>query len=763
MLGIAASCLYTLTAAAQQECHDRLVVQVTEARSNITLPGAVLNAGQQQSITDPDGYGVLEQLCPGALHLHVQALGYIPLDKDLVFAAGDTLRLQLAVADQTLDAVEIRGHKQALNTTTSVTILHREELDRLRGGTLADILTTIPGVNILQTGATIGKPVVNGMHSNRLLVLNNGIRQEGQQWGSEHAPEIDPFIASNITVVKGAEAIRYGAEAIGGVVIVEPPPLPSDSTVHAELNLVGASNGKAGTASGMLSGNFRKIPALAWRIQGTVKKSGNLQTADYFMDNTGVKELNYSASLGYTREHAGLELFYSHFNTELGIFKESHIGSVEDLESHIAHGRPFGDGSFYYAIDAPRQQVRHDLLKLKGHVHLNDYLHFNMQYGFQADNRKEYDKRRGGRSGIPSLNLMLYTHTLDASLEYFDGQQWKLTLGVNGLYQQNTYDAASATRQLIPDYNADGYGVYAIGKLMKTGYELEAGLRYDYKYLTALGYRDKELYGGRHTFHNVSGSLGLVYPIDNRWNFRSNLGTAWRPPTVNELYSDGLHHGTGTYEYGDSTLHSEKSLKWINTLAATPVPWLNLNLDLYVHYFDGYIYLYPTGNFVEKLAGAFMEFESRQTGARFLGADLSLQAGPWRQLSYTFKGSVVRAKDLTTGRFLPMIPADRLSNGIKWEPYLSSAFRNTYVQLEHVFVARQTRYDEGSDFAPPPPAYQLLNLNAGTTLHWRKHELGLNVSVDNLTNTLYKDYMNRFRYYAHDIGRNIIVRLTYRI
>jgi iron complex outermembrane receptor protein len=226
---------------------------------------------------------------------------------------------------------------------------------------------------MLQTGATIGKPVVNGMHSNRLLILNNGIRQEGQQWGAEHAPEIDPFIAQNISVVKGSEAIRYGAEAIGGVVIIEPPALPSDSTIHAEVNLVGASNGRSGTVSGMLSGNFKKIPALAWRIQGTAKRSGNLQTADYFLDNTGSKELNYSAALGYNKEHMGFDLFFSHFNTELGIFKESHIGSTEDLYSHIEHGRPFDNGSFYYAIDAPKQQVVHNLFKATGHIHLNDH------------------------------------------------------------------------------------------------------------------------------------------------------------------------------------------------------------------------------------------------------------------------------------------------------------------------------------------------------------------------------------------------------
>lgn len=763
MLCIAVCCLLPLRVQAQQDCNSSLPVLVTEEKSKAAIPGAAVAIGEQQTITDIDGTGGLDKLCPGKVHVHVQALGYIALDKDMVFTAGDTLRLQLQQADQTLDAVEITGHKQALNTTTSVTTLHQAELDRLKGANLATILTAIPGVNMLQTGATIGKPVVNGMHSNRLLVLNNGIRQEGQQWGSEHAPEIDPFIAQNITVVKGAEAIRYGAEAIGGVIIVEPPPLPRDSTIHAELNLVGASNGRAGTASGMLSGNFKQIPALSWRVQGTAKRSGNLQTADYFLDNTGVKELNYSAAVGYNKEHAGFDLFFSHFNTELGIFKGSHIGSTEDLEAHIANGRPFDNGSFYYGIDAPKQQVKHNLLKANGHIHLNDYLHFNVQYGFQTDNRQEYDIRRGGRSSIPSLNLTLYTHTLDAYLEYFNGRQWKATFGVNSLYQQNKYDGASSTRQLIPDYNTEGIGVYAIGKLIKDAYQLEAGLRYDYKYLTALGYRDNQLYGGRHTFQNLSASLGVVYPINPNWSLRSNMGTAWRPPTVNELYSDGLHHGAAAIEYGDSTLGPERSLKWINSVTGSPFPWLNLNLDLYAHYFNDYIYLAPTGQIEERLTGAFPTFVTKHTNARFLGADLSVDIHFAKYFDYTIKGSMVRAKDMSADKFLPMIPADKIVNALKYQFVPIRALRETYLQLEHVYVARQTRYEPGSDFAPPPDAYQLLNLNAGTQLHWKKHNLGVNFSVDNLTNTLYKDYMNRFRYYAHDIGRNYILRLTYRI
>jgi iron complex outermembrane receptor protein len=765
-LAVAACGFVSFPALAQQtDCKARVNIVVLEEKTGLPVAGALVSAGELQSITDETGLSSIDGLCPGNLHLHIQELGYLKIDRDLKFAAGDTVHITLKSAGQTLDDVEIKGHRQALNTTTSVTTLYAEDLDKLKGNNLGNVLKAIPGVNMIQTGATIAKPVINGQYSNRILILNNGIRQEGQQWGSEHAPEIDPFIAQNISVVKGAEAIRYGAEAMGGVVIIEPPALPSDRSIHGEMNLVGASNGRAGTASGMLSGNFKKIPALAWRVQGTAKQSGDFKTADYFLENTGAKELNYSAALGYTKEHFGLGAFYSHFNTKLGIFNGSHIGSKEDLLAAIDHGTPFIYRPFSYEINAPRQEVVHDLLKLNGHIHLNDYLHLNIQYGFQRDSRKEFDIRRGGRTSLPSQDLSLYTQTLNASLEYFDGKHWKATFGLDGLYQDNKNVPGTLTTPIIPDYIAKGAGAYAIGKYLRDGYELEAGLRYDYKNVNALGYdKFKELYGDTREFNNVTSSLGAVWHASRELDIRTNIGTAFRPATVNELFSRGIHQTVGGYEIGDSTLNSEKSLKWITSLQYNNADnWLSVYVDAYANYFNNYIYAMFTGNYYESLSGSFPIYQQQQTNARFLGADFTAKAKFLQRFDYTLKGSFVRAKNTSDNRFLPMVPADRLEQALQYKYDPAPFLHDSYVQLAHVFVAKQNRYDAAGELAPPPDAYHLLNLSIGTKLMPGRQSLNVNFAVDNLTNTLYKDYLNRFRYYSHDLGRNFVLRLTYRI
>src|SRR5690606_20879801 len=153
----------------------------------------------------------------------------------------------------------------------------------------------------------------------------------GQQWGAEHAPEIDPFVASKITVIKGAESVRYGAEAIGGVILVEPSPLPINSELSVILDVVGSSNGRTGTVSAMLESGVKQLQGLSWRAQGTFKQGGNLKTANYYLNNTAVEETNYSAGLSYRTKAAHFDVYYSRFKTDLGIFAGAHIGSTDDL------------------------------------------------------------------------------------------------------------------------------------------------------------------------------------------------------------------------------------------------------------------------------------------------------------------------------------------------------------------------------------------------------------------------------------------------
>lgn len=683
----------------------------------------------------------------------------------VLFSAASLCAQNLPHSDTTairLKSVEIKGNKPAAPATTTITTLSGTALDHTKGTTLAHAIQEIPGVAMLQTGATIAKPVIHGLHSNRVLILNNGIPQEGQQWGSEHAPEIDPFIAKKISVIKGAEAVRYGAAAIGGVIIIEPPALPATADIHGEINLAGISNSRAGILSGMLDGGIKKWPGFGWRIQGTLKKAGNIKTADYYLNNTGVREHNYSAAAGYNGAKAGTEIFFSHFNSGIGIFRGAHIGSIKDLYERFKNGRPFEEGSFSYEINAPRQQLYHQLLKVKSYLQLHPSHRLQLQYGWQRNSRKEYDIRRAGRTSLPALDLLLTTHTLDITLESNYRKGWKTILGGNALSQVNNSIPGTYATPIIPNYDTYGAGVYMIVRQVKEKYELEAGVRYDYKYLDALGYdKNENLYGGTHQFNNVSGSLGALWIIHPNLQLRSNLGSAWRPPAVSELYSNGLHHGAAAVERGNKNMKNEQGYKWVNTLEYNTAA-LSISWNGYMHYIRNYIYLHPAMDTLESLRGAFPVFDYQQTDARFLGMDLLAKYRINTSFTYELKGAIVKAKDISRQQYLPWIPTDRLENTLRWNIPGSEKIKDAYLQVQAVLEATQPRYTPGSDYVAPPEGYHLFNLGTGTKYLLGKNILSIHFSIENVGNVLYKSYMNRFRYYAHDTGRSYALRTTYR-
>lgn len=749
---------------AQDACNLSFSGRILDADTDLPVADISIELEKLHRTIKSDGHGFFkfDKLCPGTYFITVSGIGFERSFFEVkVRSNAPTRDFRIEHEGVVLHDVEIIGHQPAVRSTASVQTLDARQLEENSGEVLAKILDEIPGVSMLQTGATISKPVIHGMHSNRVLMVNNGIKQEGQQWGAEHAPEIDPFVASKLTVIKGAESVRYGAEAIGGVILVEPAPLPIHSAFGGSLNLAGNTNGRSTTASALLEGNVKSFPRISWRAQGTLKRGGNLKTADYYLNNTGITETNFSAALSYRTAGFYIDAYYSHFNTELGIFEGAHIGSLSDLESAIRNGRPFSDGSFSYDVGVPRQEVVHDLFKLKAHRDLSNGGQLDLQYGFQRNSRQEYDIRRGDRSEIPALDLVLNSHSLDFSYDRINAQSWRTVVGLNATaIISNSVPGTQAT-PLIPNYDSFGGGVYIIERVVRDRYELEAGVRYDYKTLDAAGYRNGELYGGTQDFHNISGSLGGIWRFGRNLDVRSNLGLSWRPPTVNELYSNGLHHGSASIENGDEDLGSEQGYKWINTLTYNTEA-LQIQLSAYAHYLNNYIYLLPTGEIQESLRGAFPVFQYDQTNALFLGADLSASYQFPMGIRYAFKGSYLRAKDAENDVFLPMIPANRMSSSVRYQlPLRSATWKEPYIDLEYASVFRQGLFNPDAEFAAPPAGYNLLHASVGTKLNVGTQTLGVHMSANNLLNTSYKEYMNRFRYYAHDMGRSFTLRLSY--
>ncbi|UPT65275.1 MAG: TonB-dependent receptor [Sphingobacteriales bacterium JAD_PAG50586_3] len=282
-----------------QTCNLKLTGTVTDSHDGEKLEFAALGILQlqKQAFTKSDGTFEFTNLCPGTYTIVCRHLGCKDTTFSVTVNENTALSIVMPHKLNQLKEVDINSEKtnHADAAGLSVVSVSSQQLQPLLGGTLGDILKVAPGVTTLQTGATITKPMVNGFTGNRIVIMNNGVRLEGQQWGGEHAPEIDPYIANSITVWYGAKAVRYGPDAIGGVITIDPAALPYNGRFSGIANLAGFSNNRMGASSVQIQNSFGK-GRWAYRVQGSYRKGANVFAPGYGLANSAMREGNFSAA-----------------------------------------------------------------------------------------------------------------------------------------------------------------------------------------------------------------------------------------------------------------------------------------------------------------------------------------------------------------------------------------------------------------------------------------------------------------------------------
>jgi len=774
----------------QQLVHGTVTSETSEQLAGATVelvPGYV-------TITDSEGAFRFEQVCEGTYTLRIRFVGFTPHESVVVIPSSGALSVVLAVQKTLLETVEVHDHFEHTSRSNTYQAISGKELDKTRGLSLGESLKKISGVSSIQTGPSIFKPVIHGLHSQRILILNNGIRQEGQQWGAEHAPEIDPFIASNIIVIKDASAIKYGTDALGGVVVVNPADLPEEKGIGGELNMVTQTNGRAGTISGMLEQGSGKFEGFGWRVQGTGRKSGDAHTPDYMLSNTGFTEFNFSVAAGIHKKAKGIDVFFSRFQTELGILKGSSIGSTEDLRNAMEREPPQYTKPFTYSIENPRQRVSHNLVKVSGHLH-TDYGDMKAQYGFQYNTRKEFDIRRDSLNSIPAIDLELITHTLDAEWQQHTPKKYSSNAGINMMIQINNNLPGTQRIPFIPDFTNYSGGVFYVGKLTLEKWAVDAGTRYDYRYYQVVGYDfANRIYRSRYSLGNLSFSIGASRSFSKQVSFRTNLASSWRPPHVSELYSFGVHQSAAAIEYGllldehtgqvknvdEVHFKNEKALKWVNTWRLSKARFTT-EVTGYANYIFNFIYLRPYG-VTQTVRGVYPYFRYTQTNASFAGTDLFGEFQAAKNLNISGKISLLRAADRSNQDYLIYIPPNRYELGFEWSrtlqkggPAFSAEASATYMdeqrraprvvtvnEILDAYEQQQDPFEDDNrnfDFVPAPPAYFLLSVQAGFSHKLKNSKLDIRLRVANLLNETYREYTNRMRYYADETGRNLSLAL----
>ncbi len=780
-----------------QECHETFNGQTIDFHDNTPLEGSTIQLFKDDKLlktvySDETGKFSVSDVCG----ITTIIISHDECD-EIVEGIEDPTELNntfyLEHHTEEVEEVIVLGHNKHDFAGNEVE-LNKQDLINYSDENIGAALKNIVGVESLNTGNSISKPIIHGLHSSRVGIFNNGVRLEDQQWGVEHAPNVDANIANTIKVVKGAKALQYSGDAVGGVVLVKPQKLTTKDTVRGRVITSGATNGRGGGITGDIEKGFGN--GLAFRLQGSYKKFGDYEAPDYVLSNTGSQEKNFSALLGFNKLNYGAELYYSYFNTENGILYSSHVGNIEDLYRAINADEPSIIKPFTYSIDAPRQETTHHLLKAKFYKRFQNFGKLDFQYSYQLNNRQEFDRRRNSNdNNRAATDLELTTHTADLTLDINSNDTYNLKLGSMFQYQENVPDPNTGVKRLIPDYQQTAIGLYALGEYDITSIlHFDAGLRYDYKKIDAQKFYDYSLWEDRGyqddfgqyvikdfpnvskylidiplEFNTFSATAGLNWDFSNNHNLDITYSLAERAPNPSELFSDGLHHSAAAIEIGDIRLNKETSHQFaISYLQPILNNKVSIEISPYANIINDYMMLVPTG--VDyTVRGSFPVWEYKQIDALIYGIDLYSKAQINSNWQFMTKFSYLYGEDKTNDQPIIDMSPSKLTNSIRFE---KPEWKKFYVQLDNQQVFKQNRFPDNNfnitvngieevvDLSTPPGAYNLTHLTTG--MAFNQNKLAVNLSVQNLFNESYRDYLNRMRYYADDLGRNIKLNIQYK-
>ncbi|MEJ2163613.1 MAG: TonB-dependent receptor, partial [Robiginitalea sp.] len=781
-----------LNAVSAQRCQSSLSGRVLDFHDQTPLVGATVFVIAQEKavITDFQGNYRIVGLCPGTYEVelsHPQCQTTL-FQVEIGVATNRDFEIEHHLEE--LEEVQVIGELLPDNTNTAQEQkLSTRTLEGYSGSTLGDALKEISGVDSLNSGSNIVKPSINGLTGSRVLILNDGVRMQDMEWGDEHAPNIDINSADQVSVIKGASALKYAGDAIGGVVIIDRDRIAIRDSLYGKTLLNGISNGRGGSVSTELTKTFKSGWYLNW--QATYKRLGDREAPDYILSNTGMQEVGLSFHTGKRQLNQGWDLDYSYYQADIAVLRASHIGNVDDLIESINSGEPSVIEPFTYTLGVPRQEVTHHLGKANYYLRFKGIGKWTVQYDFQNNQRFEYDVRVGADRDKPAIDLELTTHTLKTDFTWDASGNLEVTGGLQGRYQNNFANPATGVRRLIPDYERYEFGAFMIGEY-RYGADLlfEAGLRYDFNRIDAKKFYQTSRWEERgydedfpefvvedlgtqlltnpvFDYKNLSATIGARWQPDPQTEIRGNYALGQRPPNPAELFSDGLHHSAARIELGDLRIGSETSHRFSIAYNRTEDRW-GITLEPYVNFISDFILLEPSG--VEfTIRGAFPVWSYRQTDARLLGIDFSgyYVWGTHWETRHHF--SLTKGNDLDQDLALINMPAPITRNEVLFK---KPEWHELVIGLESTYVFRQNEYPPNIFvFSPseqetveleintPPDAYHLLGLKANMAFDLSETlVLNTGLTINNLLDTSYREYLNRNRYFADDLGRNIIIQ-----
>ena len=689
----------------------------------------------RSTTTDSSGRYSIGGLPAGTITVTFQRIGYAPAVRSVVATGGNV------TADVTMreSVVELTGIQvtasanatSALNSPQPVSVRAGEELRQSQSPNLGETLQGIAGVHSWSTGPGIGKPVIRGLSSNRVLVLDDGQRLETQQWGDEHSPNVETATAERIEVIRGPASVLYGSDAIGGVVNVVQKDLPDATGVpaftHGSASAAYSSGNSLKDGSVDFEGGSGK---LGFRANLSGRGSDDVHTPNYVLWNSGLRQVGGSATIGTHGSWGSLSGSFSQRNERLSLTDEDSTATPTQRMA-TSHGRV----DLALPLGASRLEV---------------------STGYERSRRREFEDATTATVG---LGLLSQTYLADVHYHHAPIGQFSGLLGFSGV--RNTFDKFGE-ETLIPPSRQNSAGVYIFEQSEGQRVNVSFGARYDYRHLdvdadTVLGNP-----AATRTWNSLIGNVGLLFHLSQPAALVINVGRGFRAPSSFDLYSNGVHEGTVAFERGNPNLKTEKS---VNTDVALRAQTSRVTFEVgtFLNLIQDYIYTVPSGT-VDSASG-FQIYDVTQGDARLTGLEGAFQWHPTNYLHLQGTADYVNGENTTTHNPLPNMPPFRAT----WTVRLEGGRR--YLSVGGETNARQTRMDPaeqqfyanafgGVGYQSRP--YTLVNAGAGTGWVIGARTFDVDLSLRNMFDKAYADYLSRIKTNALNpgMGRSLTVRIT---
>lgn len=759
--------------------------KITDAKTGAAIEAATIYITDIKSGTASDAAGkfVIKNIPPGKHLVEISHIGYTSIIETIDINTDinkDFVLSESIIENNTVVVTGVTGATQLKKVPFAVSVMRKEDFFRNTSSNIIESLTRIGGVSTLATGPAISKPVIRGLSYNRVLTINDGVRQEGQQWGDEHGIEIDEASVNKIELLKGPASIIYGSDAMAGVVnIITNVPVPVN-TIKANLSSNYQTNNNLSTINLNIGGNKN---GFNWNIYTSNKAAGDYKNKyDSRVLNSKFTENNIGGYVGYNGKWGFSHLLVSSFNLTAGLI-EGERDSAGFFTKIIAGGitaRATNEDFKTITPLIPYQHIRHFKIAADNNIKLGkNYISFNI--GYQQNKREEFGNPDDVNERALFFDLKTFTYTAQFHLAETKG--WKTSIGTNGMQQNNTN---KGVEQLIPNYNLFDFGVYAFSQKTINTLTLSGGLRFDNRSVNAGNLLDGTAIKGnafKKSFSNISGSVGLAAAVTEKVNLKFNIARGFRAPSIPELASNGAHEGTIRYEYGNSNLKSETSLQLDGGIDYS-AEHISFGISAFYNSFDNFIFYRKLeasggGDSLIHVNGNFLTaFKFDQTKAALTGLEATIDIHPhpldWLHILNTF--SIVSGQLRTPiegNKYLPFIPATKLVTEFKGSfNKLTNNIRNFYVKFEvdNTFEKKNvfTVYNTETKTA----GYTLLNAGFGTDFFNKKNQtlFSLGFSAMNIADAGYQNHLSRLKYAQENLatgrqgifnmGRNFGIKLN---